>query len=89
MPLSRRLLLRRLRLMRDVLASDVTFLRPHACCSSKHASRHYLKRVLEQFDMEPSRELFAELARNASVDALRHKCPKNFQRFYNDVQRFA
>lgn len=51
--------------------------------------KHYLKRVLEQFDLEPSRELFAELARNASVDVLRRKCPKSFQRFYDDVQRFA
>lgn len=48
--------------------------------------KHYLKRVLEQFNLEPHRENYVELAKEASVKVLRQKCPVSFQRFYDDLQ---
>lgn len=48
--------------------------------------KNYLKRVLGQFNLEPTREIFVELARDASINVLRQKCPISFQRFFDDLQ---
>jgi hypothetical protein len=48
--------------------------------------KHYLKRVLDQYYLQPNREIFKIIAENIDIGVLRNKCPISFERFYTDIQ---
>lgn len=49
--------------------------------------KNVLRRVLDQSDQEPNRELFNEIASSSSIEHLRENCPLSFDRFYKDLTR--
>ena len=48
--------------------------------------KNYLKRVLDQYSSQVTREIFISIAENMRIDAIRKRCPISFEQFYHDVQ---
>jgi hypothetical protein len=50
--------------------------------------KNYLKRNLEKFGLENTRETYAQIAENADIEVLKRRCPESFGQFYTDMQSF-
>ncbi|MCP4351788.1 MAG: DUF4276 family protein [Desulfobacterales bacterium] len=48
--------------------------------------KNYLRRVLYQFNTEPCRETYYEIAENIDIETLKSKCPISFKKFFDDAQ---
>ena len=51
--------------------------------------KHYMSRVLAQFDEEADRNLFIEIAKNMDVDTLAAKCPISFATFQKEFKYYV
>jgi len=49
--------------------------------------KHVMKRVLEQYNRSPSRDLYAEIAENCSIDTMSSRCPISFGQFLLDLKQ--
>ncbi|QTA79653.1 DUF4276 [Desulfonema limicola] len=49
--------------------------------------KHYLRRVLEQFNKQPCREIYHEIAEEIDIKTLKSKCSISFGKFFQDVQK--
>jgi hypothetical protein len=50
--------------------------------------KNYLKRQLEQLDMEADSKIYTEIAENIDIEVLKRRCPESFGQFYTDMQSF-
>jgi len=49
--------------------------------------KNYLKRVLNQFNENPCRETYHEIAEQMDIETLKSKCAVSYKRFFDDVQK--
>ena len=49
--------------------------------------KYYIGRVLQQYHLEPDRDIFNEIAENMILSVLREKCPISFGQFWEDFQK--
>jgi hypothetical protein len=55
---------------------------------SKNHPKQYIEKVLEQFQLTPCSEVFADIAENTGIETLKSRCPESFGQFYADMQIF-
>jgi hypothetical protein len=66
--------------------------KPEELWGNKYTDSHpkeYIKKVLEQYNVSVSPDIFTQIARHSDIEVLRKKCPESFgEKFYKDIQSF-
>jgi hypothetical protein len=67
--------------------------KPEELWGNKHTNsypKEYMKKVLKQYNVSVSPDVFAQIAKHSDIEVLRKKCPESFEKkFYQDVQEFV
>jgi len=50
--------------------------------------KNYLRRNLEELELENNRDTYAVIAKNIDIEVLKRRCPESFGQFYTDMQSF-
>jgi hypothetical protein len=66
---------------------------PEECWGDKNDTnsnypKNLFKRVLKQFNLEPTRDVYAGIAEKINIETLKIRCRESFGQFYTDMQTF-
>ena len=53
---------------------------------SEQHPKKYIKRVLNQFNLQPSTDTYCEIAEKSNISVIRERCPVSFGRFCDDMK---